>query len=350
MAKLFDLARVATATTGTGTITLGLPITGYLTFALAGASDGDTVAYGIADGTNSEVGTGVYTASGPTLTRTVTKSTNNNSAIGLSGSAQVFVTARAEDILTVLTANASYFVATTGSDTNNGTSGSPFLTIQKALNVVFGLNLGGFNATINVADGTYTGTVAISQLSPQIGAGSISIIGNITTPANVIVTNTADNTLVFANGVFITIDGMEIRNGGGAYGLKSQGANVTTGTHMRFGAVGVAQLYAQQRGQINVSTCSVVGGGASFLRCDSSAYVAMAGATITVTGTPAFSTAFVLATSLGNISATSVTFSGSATGTRYSVDKNALLDTGGGGASYFPGNAAGSFATGGQYV
>jgi hypothetical protein len=38
IAKLYNLARVSTATTGTGTITLGAAVSGYLTFALAGLS------------------------------------------------------------------------------------------------------------------------------------------------------------------------------------------------------------------------------------------------------------------------------------------------------------------------
>lgn len=98
MAKLFNLARMTTATTGTGTITLGSAVSGFLTFALAGVSDGDLVSYGISDGTNSEVGSGIYTSSGTTLTRTVSKSTNSDTAINLSGTAQVYITARAEDI------------------------------------------------------------------------------------------------------------------------------------------------------------------------------------------------------------------------------------------------------------
>jgi hypothetical protein len=99
MAKLFNLARMTTATTGTGTITLGASVSGYLTFAQAGASDGDTISYAISDGANSEIGTGVYTASGTTMTRIVGKSTNANTAISLSGSAQIAITERAEDFL-----------------------------------------------------------------------------------------------------------------------------------------------------------------------------------------------------------------------------------------------------------
>jgi len=100
MSKLANLARVTTATTGTGTITLGSAIAGFLTFAQAGITDQDVVSYAIADGANREVGRGVYTASGTTLTRNVLTSTNSNAAISLSGNAQVIITALAEDVLT----------------------------------------------------------------------------------------------------------------------------------------------------------------------------------------------------------------------------------------------------------
>jgi hypothetical protein len=100
MAKLFNLARVTTPTTGTGTIALGPAVSGYLAFSTAGVVDGDVVVYGIKDGANSEVGFGTYTAAGTTLTRNVTSSTNANAAISLSGSAEVFITARAQDFLT----------------------------------------------------------------------------------------------------------------------------------------------------------------------------------------------------------------------------------------------------------
>lgn len=98
MAKLYNLASMSTATTGTGTITLGSAVSGALSFAAAGVQDGDTVTYAIKDGANSEIGRGVYTASGTTLTRSVLKSTNSNTAISLSGAAEVFITAAAEDI------------------------------------------------------------------------------------------------------------------------------------------------------------------------------------------------------------------------------------------------------------
>jgi hypothetical protein len=97
---LVNMARMNTSTTGAGTITLGSAVTSFLTFAQAGVVDQDTVTYVIEDGnaTGREVGTGIYTASGTTLTRNVINSTNNGSAINLSGNAQVALTALQQDI------------------------------------------------------------------------------------------------------------------------------------------------------------------------------------------------------------------------------------------------------------
>jgi len=99
MVTLVNRAKVATATTGTGTITLGSAESGYQTFAAAGVANADVVRYVIEDGDNWEIGTGTYTASGTTLTRTVIESSNADAAINLTGSAVVFVGVAAEDIL-----------------------------------------------------------------------------------------------------------------------------------------------------------------------------------------------------------------------------------------------------------
>jgi hypothetical protein len=99
-AHLLDLVRVNTVTTGTGTITLGTAVAGHLTPAQAGAVDGDTLRYVIVDGANTELGTGVYSASANTLTRGMYLSTTN-ALLNLSGSAQVLLTLAAEDLTSV---------------------------------------------------------------------------------------------------------------------------------------------------------------------------------------------------------------------------------------------------------
>lgn len=89
---VFDRVQETTATTGTGTITLGGAVGGYQSFAVIG--DGNTTFYCIVNGSDWEVGIGTYTASGTTLARTtvLSNSLGNTSPISLTGSSSVFVT------------------------------------------------------------------------------------------------------------------------------------------------------------------------------------------------------------------------------------------------------------------
>jgi hypothetical protein len=99
MTVLANRAKMTTATAGTGTITLGSAASGFQTFAAAGVADGDTVRYVIEEGTSWEIGAGVYTTSGTTLTRVVSESSNAGAAITLAGAASVYVTAAAADLV-----------------------------------------------------------------------------------------------------------------------------------------------------------------------------------------------------------------------------------------------------------
>jgi hypothetical protein len=104
MPKLFDLVKVNTATTGTGTITFGSVFSPeFFTPSEVGAVDGDKVRYVLIDGTDIELGEGTIGGSVTTMTRTVVKSRIGGAAgtskINLSGTAYVAFTAAAADIV-----------------------------------------------------------------------------------------------------------------------------------------------------------------------------------------------------------------------------------------------------------
>lgn len=98
MAKI-DIVKMTTLTTGTGTITLGSAVAGFLTIASYSPTDGTVFTYTIRDGNNTEVGVGTYTVSGTTLSRDrVIASTNAGAKINLSGSATVAISTSGENL------------------------------------------------------------------------------------------------------------------------------------------------------------------------------------------------------------------------------------------------------------
>lgn len=88
------------ASSGSGTFTVSSAITGYLTPAQADAVNGALYSY-VAESndlTEWEVGYGIYTASGTTLSRLVLKSSNSNSAVSFTAAPKVALTALAADV------------------------------------------------------------------------------------------------------------------------------------------------------------------------------------------------------------------------------------------------------------
>ena len=195
MVTLVNRAKVSTATTGTGTITLGAAESGYQSFADAGVVDTNVVRYVIEDGDAWEIGTGTYTATGTTLTRTVSESSNADAAISLTGSAVVYVGATAADLAPVLelyAENPSSPIAPSATGLNAVAIGSDAVSSNtntfavgnftdatgiEALAVGFLAQATGAYSTAvgtrSVASGT--GTTAIGRLTDATGINSVAI-------------------------------------------------------------------------------------------------------------------------------------------------------------------------------
>jgi hypothetical protein len=197
-----------------------------------------------------------------------------------------------------LLANASYYVNDgTGSDSSDGSVGSPFKTIQKAINVAAALDISIYDVQINVADGTYTAPNTVN--GAWIGSGTVKIIGNVTTPTNVLINPVSSGTcFLVQNGGRIYLAGMELRGGVGIWSASY--ANITLAGAIRFSG-SIYQIYADG-GSIGDGGggYAVAGTCISHIVASNRGLISCASSTITLVNSPAFSGSFALVGGTGS--------------------------------------------------
>jgi hypothetical protein len=247
-----------------------------------------------------------------------------------------------------------YVNASTGNDSNNGlSSGTAWQTIGHAYSaIVTAYDFTNQAVTIQCADSASYASFVIGQ--PWTGGGAITIQGNTGTPANCVITGTSADAIgcsavLPAN---LTIKGFKVTTSTSGCGINHYGSGGILIANMEFGVIANAAVQVAQNCFIGAvgNTFKISGGMAQFFNALHGGFIQYDSVTTTITGTPAFTSAFAQVANTGKIEAVSNTFSGSATGTRYSANTNGVINTSGGGANYFPGNAVGTTVNGGIYV
>lgn len=294
------------------------------------------------------------TIDNPTITKIANLTTNG---FVKTGSGNGTLSVDTNTYRTLLTADTTYYVRTDGNDSNTGlvnTAGGAFLTVQKALNVVSMIDFNNFNVTIQIADGTYTQALTLGFC--LIGTGSLTIQGNTGTPTNVVLTNnTAANTFLLASHVAVNrtnLKAFKVANSSTGGGILAQNGSYFQVSQLDFGACGGTQLRVDSGASCQLNGNYTISGAAPihYQVLFGGLINSITAITVTNTGTNNFSNAFAVAQYPATLRHFSATFTGGTiTGKRYAVSLNGVIDTNGGGANYFPGNSAGTAATGGQY-
>ncbi|MFG0610842.1 hypothetical protein [Delftia lacustris] len=253
----------------------------------------------------------------------------------------------------LLTAARTYYVRTDGSDSNTGlsnTAGGAFRTIQKAVDVAAAIDNGNFDITISVQAGTWT---AGAELKETVGGGYIVIDGG-SAAACTVSTNGAS---CFAaprstrNSKY-RLQNMRLQTATSGYAIAAFGgpSNIEF-QGIDFGPTPGAQIFVSRNSNVTAIGAYTISGSAlaHVIASEYGAFTADS-VTVTLTGTPAFGTAYAAAVRIGFASFNTTTFVGTGTGPRYLTNNGGGVFVAGAGASVLPGNSAGTATTPGWYA
>jgi hypothetical protein len=338
--------RMATATTGTGTLTLGSASANATTFAgmPVPINDGDTLTYELVDigvsPPGKEKGRGTYHSAGPTLSRdSVIWSTNGNAKLNLSGNAFAFVTADEGDVVlvgqarTLLTAATTYYIATNGSDANDGkTPATAWQTFAHAAAVLSGqIDFGGQTVTLQAVAGHAAFTSQL-KIMPWIGGGALIFDGG----GGSIATTGADAILITGGALpgNFTYQNVTLSTSGSGFCVHHQvGGIVNNGAGVTFNSAASAHFFTEggTGAELFLTNGYTVAGGAPNLMIVGASLIKGDATAITVglSGNPQFPGGFIFV-NLGSAFLSAVTYGGAASGyPPGSVTNNGILSRGG---------------------
>lgn len=252
-----------------------------------------------------------------------------------------------------LLGNRTYYVRADGSDSNNGltnTSGGAFRQISKALTTIKACDLNGFTVQVLVGDGTYGAFAAKGRWVGDTADEPVTIIGNTGTPGNVVISASSDHAVSAQYGARLTVKGMKVTTSSAGAGILAYYGSIVLFHNIEFGDCANDQILCGFNSDVVAKTDYLINGDAeTHIHCTNSSTYYAEGRTITLSGTPAFSSEFA-GVNDSYISFNGSTFSGSATGKRYFVHYAGVIVAGQGTDSQFlPGSTMGECDDGGTY-
>lgn len=253
-------------------------------------------------------------------------------------------------------ANLDLYVNTTlGNDANDGganLSGRALKTIQAAVTKAFGYEPSQFTITIHVADGTYAESIS----TPSIPGPSIIIDGNVTTPANVLISSSSGSCFTVRGPNAAIVKNLKYScSDAGSAGLAAEGAGATLqNLNTESGAVVGWAFLATSLGNIRIGTHKFTANTGYCFGAYQNGLVSLVGGSVYTISTTITVTAFATVVSGGGIVVPAVSIptfvnAGNVTGLKYSGRLNGVIDSQGFGGTYFPGTS-GSLTTGAQYA
>jgi hypothetical protein len=247
----------------------------------------------------------------------------------------------------MLTGPRTYYVdPLLGSDTRDGQAAGQgaFATLDRAVTEVAHVDGSGHLVTVQLADGVYDlGAVPVGIMAP-LGGGGIEIIGNVTNPNAVTVTSSgAAMELVTGR---LKLRGVRLEMSGTEPTLRVLSGGVLEVDQVTFGTAGghIDLVGGRLEGG---GSYAIDGGAAYHLRLSQGAVLGGGVQALTLSNTPNFTTAFAICTMAGQADFSGHSFAGAATGKRFDVATQGVIQSGG---IVLPGDTAGSVQSGGIYV
>ena len=200
--------------------------------------------------------------------------------------------------------------------------------------------------TIQLAASTCRGRSDGRTFFSAVDQATVTLLGNVASPGTVIINAPASGYgLSLIQYGSIVISGVTFTAGSGGNCIAvGQNCLISFGPGLVFGACPTGtHIYIRNGGAGFLAASYTISGSAgAHLSFDITGWAQLSGATVTLTGTPAFSVAFAVLTDQRAVTSWAASaFSGAATGVRYNINSGALINSSGGGASLLPGNAPG---------